>query len=108
MSAVVSTKKTTANEARSASLSLFLPLFLCSYILTVVGSFSFVVRVIDIRIFGLPLTCCNIEAELVTIAPTEKSKLCLKITAGNKKHKTEESKFDGGDTMPKWTINMEL
>ncbi|KAK0234409.1 hypothetical protein EDD85DRAFT_955231 [Armillaria nabsnona] len=48
------------------------------------------------------------EAEIVTIAPTEKSKFCLKIAAGSKKQKTEEIKIDGAGTMPKWTINMDL
>lgn len=51
---------------------------------------------------------CCIEVEIVTIAPTEKSKFCLKIAAGSKKQKTEEIKIDGGGAMPKWTINMDL
>ncbi|PBK98088.1 hypothetical protein ARMGADRAFT_1008596 [Armillaria gallica] len=48
--------------------------------------------------------CCNIEAKIVKIAPTEKSKFRLMITAGNKKHKTEEIKIYGGGAMPKWTV----
>ncbi|PBK98181.1 hypothetical protein ARMGADRAFT_1075044 [Armillaria gallica] len=48
------------------------------------------------------------QAEIVTIAPTEKSKFCLKIAAGSKKQKTDEIKIDEGGTMPKWTINMDL
>ncbi|SJL14650.1 uncharacterized protein ARMOST_18115 [Armillaria ostoyae] len=48
------------------------------------------------------------EAELITIASTEESKLFLKITAGKEKQETEEFKFDGGGAMPKWTINMNL
>ncbi|KAK0481276.1 hypothetical protein IW261DRAFT_1562554 [Armillaria novae-zelandiae] len=47
-----------------------------------------------------------LEAEIVKIAPTRKSKFCLKITAGEKKHKTEEIKIDGGGAMPKWTVNI--
>ncbi len=105
-SAMVSTRETMANEGRSASLSLFLPSFLCSYVLAVVESFTFLVRVIDIRMFSLPLMYCNVEAKIVKIAPTEKSKFRLTITAGNKKHKAEE--IYGGGAMPKWTVNMSM
>ncbi len=108
MSAVVSTKKTMANEARSASLSLFLPLFLCSYVLTIVGSFSFVVHVIGIWIFGPALKCCIIEAEIVKIAPTNELRFHLIIIAGNKKEKTEVVKIDKVGDLPKWSVNISL
>ncbi|KAK0438269.1 hypothetical protein EV421DRAFT_1972095 [Armillaria borealis] len=48
------------------------------------------------------------KVEIMTITSTEKSKFCLKITASNKKQKTEEIKFNRASAMPKWTINMDL
>ncbi|KAK0214480.1 hypothetical protein IW262DRAFT_274070 [Armillaria fumosa] len=49
-----------------------------------------------------------LDAELNPSPSTRKSKFCLKITAGDKEHKTEEIKFDGQGAMPKWSIKMDV
>ncbi|KAK0439721.1 uncharacterized protein EV420DRAFT_1733548 [Desarmillaria tabescens] len=53
------------------------------------------------------LICCT-ELEIVKITPTKESRFRLKITAGDKKKKTEVIKIDGVGVLPKWTQNLTL
>ncbi len=49
-----------------------------------------------------------IEAEIVKITPTNKSRFHLKIITGNKKEKTEVVKIDKVGDLPKWSVNISL
>lgn len=52
--------------------------------------------------------CCIIEAKIIKIAPTNESRFCLKIIAGNKKGKTKVVKINKVGDLPKWTVNISL